>query len=117
MNMMKRTLFAVGKLALATASVAMLFASAPAQAQAAGGTIHGLVTDPAGSPVTKGEVRFTTDKTAPQKDMKFTNVTPLDATGNYKATGVKAGDYIVFVFQGDVAADYQQVTIKDGDDK
>jgi tetratricopeptide (TPR) repeat protein len=117
MNMMKRTLFAAGKIALATASVAMLFAAAPTQAQAPGATIHGSVTDPAGSPVTKGEVRFTTDKTAPQKDMKFTNVTPLDATGNYKATGVKAGDYIVFVFQGDVAADYQQLTVKDGDDK
>jgi len=116
MKMMKKILIAASKLALAIAVVAILL-TGPAFAQAPGASIHGTVTDPAGSLVTKGLVKLTTDKTAAQKDMKFTYSFPLDSNGNYKGTGIKAGDYIIFVFQGDVAADYQEVSLKDGDDK
>ncbi len=115
MMTMKHRLFRAGGLALATAAVALLLAG-PANAQGAGATVHGNVIDPTGTVITKGDVKFTTDKTAAQKDMKFTYDFPLDAGGNFKGT-VKAGDYIVFVYQGDVAADYQEVVVKDGDDK
>ena len=115
MKKMKNRLFAASKLALAIAAVAILLAG-PCFAQS-GATIHGTVTDPTGTLVTKGLVKLTTDKSTPQKDMKFTYSFPLDSNGTYKGTGIKGGDYIIFVFQGDVAADYQEVTLKDGDDK
>jgi tetratricopeptide (TPR) repeat protein len=119
MNSFKRTLFAAGKLALAAASVAVVFAI-PAQAQepaAATATIHGSVIDPAGIPVTKGFVKLTTDKSAQPKDMTFPYSFPLDSNGHYTGTGIKPGDYIAFVFQGTVTADYQEVVLKAGDDK
>jgi len=116
MKTMMKIFIAASKLALAIAAVAILLAG-PAFAQTPGATIHGTVTDPAGTLVTKGLVKLTTDKGTPQKDMKFTYSFPLDSNGNYTGTGIKGGDYIIFVFQGDVAADYQEVTLKDGDDK
>ena len=115
MMTMKHRLFSAGRLALAAAAVALLLAG-PAKAQGLGAKVHGTVIDPTGTIITKGDVKFTTDKTLPQKEMKFTYDFPLDASGNYKGE-VKPGDYIVFVFQGDIAADYQEVVIKDADDK
>ena len=102
-------------LPLAVAALVMIFA-APAFAQAPA-SIHGSITDPTGMPLTKGDVKLTQDKTSDPKDMKFLYSFPIDATGNYKGTGIKAGDYIVFVVQGDVHVDYQEVIFKDGDDK
>jgi len=116
MKTMKKTLIAASKLALAIAAVAILLAGT-VFAQGPGATIHGTVTDPTGTLVTKGVVKLTTDKSSAQKDMKFTYSFPLDSTGSYTGTGVKAGDYIAFIFQGDVAADYQEVSLKDGDNK
>ena len=116
MKMMKRILFAASKLALAIAAVAICFA-VPGFAQEPTATIHGTVTDPTGIPFTKGVVRFTTDKSAAPKDMKFPYSFPLDSSGNYTATGVKPGDYMVFVSQGDVNVDYQAVTVKASDNK
>lgn len=115
MMTMKHRLFSAGRLALAAAAVALLLAG-PAKAQGPGVKVHGNVIDPAGTIITKGDVKFTTDKTVPQKEMKFTYDFPLDASGNYKGE-VKPGDYIVFIFQGEVAADYQEVVLKEGDDK
>jgi len=112
---MKHRLFSAGRLALAAAAVALLLAG-PAKAQGPGAKVHGSVIDPTGTIITKGDVKFTTDKTTPQKDMKFPYDFPLDAAGNFKGE-VKPGDYIVFIFQGEIAADYQEVVIKDGDDK
>jgi len=113
---MKHRLFSAARLAVAVAAVALLLAR-PSVAQGPGASVHGSVIDPTGTPITKGDVKLTTDKTAAPKDMKFTYDFPLDASGNYKGTGIKPGDYIVFVYQGDVSADYQMVTFKDGDDK
>ena len=113
---MKHRLFSAGRLAAAAAAVALLLAG-PSVAQGQGASIHGNVIDPTGTIITKGEVKLSTDKSAAPKDMKFQYDFPLDAAGNYKGTGIKAGDYVVFVFQGDVSVDYQMVTFKDGDDK
>jgi tetratricopeptide (TPR) repeat protein len=116
MKTMKYRLFSAGKLAFAAAAVALLLAG-PSVAQGPGASVHGNVIDPTGTIITKGDVKLTTDKSSAPKDMKFQYDFPLDAAGNYKGTGIKAGDYVVFVFQGDVSVDYQMVTFKDGDDK
>jgi len=63
------------------------------------------------------QVKFTTDKTSEAKDRKYPYSFDTDATGNYKGTGIAPGDYLIQVFKGTVAADYQTVTIKAGDDK
>jgi tetratricopeptide (TPR) repeat protein len=117
MNMVQRTRYAVTKAALGLAAAAMLFSFSTAHAQAAGAKVHGAVNDPAGALVTKGEVRLTTDKTGDVKDFKWVYTAPLDAKGQFTFSDVKAGDYTAFVFQGTVAADYQPVSVKDGDDK
>jgi tetratricopeptide (TPR) repeat protein len=123
MNIMQRTRFAARHLAVGLAAAAMILspayirAQSPPTAPASGAKIHGTVTDPAGIPVSKGEIRLTTDHSSDVKSMKFAYTVPLDAQGNYSITGIKPGDYIGFVFQGDVTPDYQQFTLKEGDDK
>jgi tetratricopeptide (TPR) repeat protein len=92
-----------------------VFAIAPALAQKPGATVHGHVTNPAGQDFTPGDVKFTTDKSAAPKDAKFTAVAPLDAQGNYKATGVTPGDYFVYVVQADKMVDRVELTVKPED--
>ena len=89
-----------------------IFLVAPAFAQGTGATVHGHVTNPAGQPFTNGDVKFTQDKTTPYKDEKFVNVTPIDKDGNYKTTGVKPGDYFVYVVQADKTIDRLELTVK-----
>jgi tetratricopeptide (TPR) repeat protein len=96
------------------AAVALLPAAALAQATA---SIHGHVQNAAGMAINTGQVKLTTDKTAEAKDRKFKNSFDIDANGDYKGTGVAPGDYLVIVAQGDKMIDYQEVTIKAGDDK
>ena len=100
---------------LAALAAFTLAGSMTAMAQA-GATIKGHVTDPVGQTLTNGEVRFTKDKSAPQKEQRYTNVTPLDANGNYVAKGVPPGDYFVYVFQKDMAQDRQELTVRAGAD-
>ena len=116
MKMMKGKLFTAGRLVAAIAAVALIFAS-PVFAQAPAASVHGSAIDPVGNPVTKGDIKFTTDKSADDKTMKFAYTFPLDASGKYSGTGIAPGDYIVFVYQGDVHVDYQEVVVKAGDDK
>jgi len=75
-------------------------------------TVKGHVTDPAGMPVTNGEIRFTKEKTVEVKDEHMVNITPLDASGNYEAKNVAPGDYFVYVFQAGVTTDREELTIK-----
>jgi tetratricopeptide (TPR) repeat protein len=89
-----------------------IFAIAPALAQHPGATVHGHVTNPAGQNFTPGDVKFTADKSVAYKDEKFTNTTPIDADGNYKATGVAPGEYFVYVVQGDKIVDRQELKVK-----
>jgi tetratricopeptide (TPR) repeat protein len=82
-------------------------------------TIHGHVNNAVGQPVTKGEVRLTTDvANVPAADMKFQHKFTLDANGDYKGT-VPAGKYLVFVFEDNKIIDFttDAVTFTSGADK
>lgn len=109
--MLKRTMIA------AVAMLAVVF-TAPVKAQGpTPASVHGHVNDPAGAPMAGAQVKFTTDKTSDQKDRKYPYSFDTDANGNYKGTGIAPGDYLVQVFKGTTSADYQQITLKPGDDK
>jgi len=92
-----------------------LFAVAPALAQKTGATVHGHVTNPAGTDFTPGDLKFTTDMSAGYKDAKFTATAPLDAQGNFKVTGVAPGDYYVYVVQGEKIVDRVELKVKSED--
>jgi len=120
MKQLKATISAAAGCALLM-TTALVFMATPAAAQApvVGPTaaIHGLVTDPTGMPITHGDIKFTTDKSGDDKSIKWVYTFPIQQDGTYKATDIKAGDYIVWVVQGDVHVDYQEVVLKPGDDK
>ena len=87
-------------------------ATAFAQPAVGGVTVKGHVTDPVGQPVSKGEIRFTKDLTAPQKEQRFVNVTPIDADGNYEAKNVAPGDYFVYLYRENLSVDRQELIVK-----
>jgi len=107
---------------LAALAAFALAASMAATAQLDTITVKGHVTDPIGQPVTNGEIRFTIDKNVPTNEERFTNVTPIDANGNYVAKAVKPGEYWVYVFQkgaqdpAAVATDRQDLAVRSGVD-
>ena len=81
-------------------------------------TVHGHVQNPAGQPVTTGTVEFTHDQTGGTwKGKKITNSFPIDSNGDFKGSGVAAGDYIVAVIAQDKSIDFQQVMLKAGEDR
>jgi tetratricopeptide (TPR) repeat protein len=100
----------------ATAILAFAF-TAPLSAQAQDASVHGHVNNAAGQPLTSGNVELTKDKAAAFKDEKFVNTFPVDGSGNYKGTGVAPGDYRAVFVQDGKLVDYQDVTLKAGDDK
>lgn len=108
MKMLKATLLAATAV-LTLACAAPLLAQEPA-------SVHGHVVNPAGQPVTAGDVKFTKDKTSAFKDEKFSNSFPIDGSGNYKGTGVAPGDYRAVVVEDGKMVDYQDVTLKPGED-
>ncbi len=67
-------------------------------AQAAPATVHGHVNNAAGGAITKGEIRFTTDRTSEEKNRKYPYVFPLDGNGDYKGAGIVPGTYLGLVF-------------------
>jgi tetratricopeptide (TPR) repeat protein len=89
-----------------------ILAIAPALAQKPGATVHGHVTNPAGQNFTNGNVKFTTDQTVQYKDAKFVATVPIDDNGDYKATGLAAGDYFVYFVQGDKIVDRLEQKVK-----
>src|SRR5579875_949514 len=95
---------------LAGTAVVAMAAAAPAIAQSA--TVHGKVNNPAGQPLADAQVKFTKDVNAPPKERKYISSFPTDAQGDYKATGIAPGDYLVVVTQGTTDADYQHLTVK-----
>jgi len=107
---------------LAAIAAFTLAGSISAMAQLDTVTVKGHVTDPVGQPVTNGEIRFTTDKNLPTNEERFINVTPIDASGNYVAKGLKPGEYWVYVFQKNpqdpaaVSTDRQDLTVRSGVD-
>ncbi|WP_433984766.1 tetratricopeptide repeat protein [Tunturiibacter empetritectus] len=90
----------------------------PGSAPAGTSSIHGHILNPAGFPLTKGEVRLSTDRTSEAKDRKYLYTFPIDANGDYKGSGIVAGNYIVFVFQDDKSLDFNEnVPIAKEEDK
>jgi len=109
-TMWKRTL---------TAAVAMaaIVLATPLLAQGTTATVHGHVNDAIGATLAGVQVKFTTDKTSQPADRKFPYSFNTDSNGDYKATGLPGGDYLVVIFKGTTQADYQLITLKAGDDK
>jgi tetratricopeptide (TPR) repeat protein len=99
----------------AMAAIVMVVA-APAWAQNQA-SVHGHVNDATGVAVTGAAVSFTTDKSSEPKDRKYPYSFQTDGNGDYKATGVPPGDYLVVIIKGGVNMDYQSLTLKAGDDK
>ncbi len=95
----------------------VLVAALPfARAQAPVAAIHGHVQNPAGQPVKSAAVKLTLDKSDNKnKEYKFSFTT--DANGDYKGPGVAPGDYLAVVVADGKTADFQEVTVKAGDDK
>ena len=102
---------------LLLAGVAMLSPSR-AMAQPAPASIHGHVQNAAGLPVTKGEVKLTTDRTAEEKNRKYAYTFPIDASGNYTGTGITPGDYVAIVFSDGKSLDFiENLVVVAGDNK
>ncbi len=81
-------------------------------------SIHGHVNNAAGQPVTKGDVKLTTDRNSDAKARKYQYTFPIDANGDYKGTGVAPGNYIAFVIADDKSLDFlDNQDLKAGDDK
>jgi tetratricopeptide (TPR) repeat protein len=69
-------------------------------------------------PLTSGEVRLTTDRASQPADRKYQYTFPIDASGDYKGSGIAPGNYVVFVFQADKSVDFNEsVVFANGDDK
>ncbi len=102
-------------IAIATLAIfSGLHAGSRALAQAAGATVHGHINNAAGQPLTTGDVKFTKDRTVATADLKFAAnmIFPIDANGNYTATGIGSGDYFVFITQGATIVDRLDLTVK-----
>jgi hypothetical protein len=107
-----------GSLAGAALAVMSLAVPSRALAQDAGASIHGHVQNAAGIAVNSGEVRLTTDRSSDAKSRKYAYTFPIDATGNYKGTGIKADNYVAIVFVQDKSLDFiDSLVLKNGDDK
>ncbi len=79
-------------------------------------SIHGHVNDPLGVTIANGEVRLTTDKNT-TVNKKYEYTFPLDASGNYKGSDVKPGNYVAAVFQNNQPLDYMPAALTAGTDK
>ena len=114
----------IGLKVSSTLAAALLVVLAMAQpsgsiAQVAGtASIHGHVNNPVGQAITNGEVRLSTDRSSSAADRKYQYKFPIDQSGDYKGSGIVAGNYVVFVFQDDKSLDYNEsVVFANGDDK
>src|SRR5580704_7655987 len=107
-----------GMMAASLLAMVAMMSPGKVQAQAPTASMHGHVTNPAGFPVTKGEVKLTPDKTGDVKTRKFPYSFPLDANGNYTGTGIAPGSYVGAVFQEDKSVDFNDnLVFAAGDDK
>jgi tetratricopeptide (TPR) repeat protein len=80
-------------------------------------SIHGHVNNAAGLPIPDSQVKLTTDKTAAPKDQKFKYTFDIDSNGDYKGSDIAPGDYLIIVMSKTVSVDFQEATLKAGDDK
>jgi tetratricopeptide (TPR) repeat protein len=79
-------------------------------------TIHGHVQNPAGQAVRSAAVKLTTDKTA-NKDKTYKFSFTTDANGDFKGADITPGDYLAVVVAEGKTADFQEISLKAGDDK
>jgi tetratricopeptide (TPR) repeat protein len=86
-------------------------------AQATGAKLHGHVNNAAGVAIRTGDVKLTTDKTSSAKDRVYKFTLPIDSDGNYKGAEITPGEYVVTVFLDKKSIDFQEVSLKVGDDK
>ncbi len=112
---MKRFVGTVRLLALSAAASATLLQGSTAWAQPPAATVHGHVTNPAGAALKSGDVKLTTDKGA-EKDRTYKFDFTVDANGDYKGANVTPGDYLMVVMADGKTIDFQQVTLKAGQD-
>jgi tetratricopeptide (TPR) repeat protein len=103
--------------ALAAGFLGLVTLAHPARLMAQAATIHGHVQNPAGQPVTQGEVKLTTEKNPSAPGAKFEYTFPLDASGNYKGTVDKPGNYMGAVFEQGHTVDFMPAQIAAGEDK
>ncbi len=104
---------------LATAVLLLVAMAHPARSVAQGtASIHGHVNNAAGMALPKAEIRLTTDRTSQPAERKYQYTFPIDANGDYKATGIAPGNYVVFVFAEDKSVDFNEsVVLANADDK
>jgi tetratricopeptide (TPR) repeat protein len=115
---MKRIGLKVSILAVSLLAIFAMARPTSLLAQATGASIHGHVNNAIGQPVAKGDVKLTTDRSSEPKDRKYPYSFPLDANGDYKGSGIAAGNYVVIVFQDDKSLDFNDsVVFANGDDK
>jgi tetratricopeptide (TPR) repeat protein len=92
--------------------------AAPAPAPAPGSaSIHGKVINPAGIPLTDGQVKLTTEKNPNSPNTKFDYTFQIDGSGNYKGSGIKPGNYTAVAFQGANHIDFMPAQIAAGADE
>jgi len=75
-------------------------------AQPAPASVHGHVNNAIGTPIIKGEVKLTQDRSSEEKNRKYTNTFPIDASGNFKGEGIAPGSYLAVVMTDDKSIDY-----------
>jgi tetratricopeptide (TPR) repeat protein len=87
-------------------------------AQPTPASVHGKVNNAVGGPLTSGEVRLTQDRGADEKNRKYLYTFQIDATGNFKGSGIAPGSYLTVVFQADKSVDYiDNVNFVAGEDR
>jgi tetratricopeptide (TPR) repeat protein len=97
--------------------VALVPAISFAQTTGDNATVHGHVNDAAGVAFKTGDVKFSTDKTTADPKRIYRYTFPIDANGDYKATDVAPGDYLIVVWVQGKSVDFQNVVLKLKDDK
>jgi tetratricopeptide (TPR) repeat protein len=102
---------------------ALAIVAIPARAQTAASTattasLHGKVINPAGQPLDHGDVKLTKDVSGGDvMQKKFTNSFPIGKDGAYSGADVAPGDYLAVVIADGKSVDFQQVSLKAGDNK
>jgi len=104
--------------ALALLVIFAIARPATSLAQQATASVHGHVNNAIGQALQKGEVRLTTDRGSDEKSRKFQYTFPIDANGDYKGTGIAAGNYVVVVYLDNKSIDFNEsVVFANGEDK
>ncbi len=116
---MKRSGLKLGNiLAVALLAVLVMGQTLRAMAQDKPASVHGHVNNAIGAPLTRGEVRLTTDRTSDPKNRKYAYTFPISATGDYTGTGIAPNNYVAIVFVEDKSLDFvESVVFAAGEDK